>query len=109
MSQFVDRWNYAVGKIDEHAKAVEEGLRQAEETYTAADETALDLDLRAQRRWLEAFLELRLGGVFMQSESGHPRVGLSVSATLAWHRPEPTGGAPCLDALYEVYAPQSSW
>jgi hypothetical protein len=34
----VDHWHYALGKIDEHAKAVEDRLNQAAEIYTAADD-----------------------------------------------------------------------
>jgi Excreted virulence factor EspC, type VII ESX diderm len=38
VSGFVDHWHYALGKIDEHAKAVEDRLKQAAEIYTAADD-----------------------------------------------------------------------
>jgi hypothetical protein len=38
VSDFVDHWRYALGKIDEHAKGVEDRLNQAGEIYQAADD-----------------------------------------------------------------------
>jgi hypothetical protein len=37
LRDFVDHWRYAVGKIDDHARGVEEKLDQAAESYTATD------------------------------------------------------------------------
>jgi hypothetical protein len=94
--------------------------------------TVLDLDPGTQRRWLDAFLDQRLAGrpqppqarqaarqalldvlrrlnearVFLAAILAGEVDGtlVSASATLAWHRPDPSGGIPSLGALREVYA-----
>jgi hypothetical protein len=94
--------------------------------------TVLDLDPNTQRRWVDAFLDQRLAARPQppQARQGARRALLDVlgrlnqakvflaailagevdgtlvsaSATLAWHRPDPTGGIPSLRALSEVYA-----
>jgi excreted virulence factor EspC (type VII ESX diderm) len=37
LGEFTDHWRYAMGRINDHAGKVEEGLDHAAESYTAAD------------------------------------------------------------------------